>query len=229
MDTKRTARTVGILYILGTAAGIASVLTMGPILKAQDSLAYAAAHGGQAVLSALAILAMGFSLAMIPIMMYPILRKHDPSLALGYVVFRGGLEAVIYMGMAASFLLLLPVGRAYVQLGDGVNQSLGTLLLGANDIVSPIGTIAFIMGALMFYSILYRSRLVPRWISVWGFIAAVPFLSAAILNMFGAVDVNSPVATVCDMPLAVQEMVLAVWLIVKGFSPEALTVKPKAA
>lgn len=225
MDAKRTAKIVGILYILGTAAGIASVLFLGPMRGVRDSLAYAAANENQAILGALAILAMGLSLAMIPILMYPILRKHNETLAVGYVVFRGALETMIYILMTMSLLFLLPIAK----IGDASNQALGTFLLNANDLTGPILTIVFIIGALLFYSALYLSKLVPRWISAWGLIGAVPYLVMGILTLVGIVEVNSPIETVCYMPIAVQEMVLAVWLIVKGFDPGALMARSQAA
>ena len=71
----------------------------------------------------------------------------------------------------------------------------------------------------MFYAVLYRSRLVPRWISVWGLAALVPYLAAEFLAVFALLDPMSSTASLLYIPLAVQEMVLAVWLIVKGFNP----------
>ena len=79
----------------------------------------------------------------------------------------------------------------------------------------------------MFYAVLYQSRLVPRWISVWGLAALVPYLAAVFLALFALVDPMSSNAILLYIPLAVQEMVMAVWLIVKGFSSSA--VAPEAA
>ena len=63
------------------------------------------------VVGALFVLMMGLALAMVPVMMFPILREHNEALALGYVVFRGGLEAVAYLAIATSWLLLVPLQR----------------------------------------------------------------------------------------------------------------------
>jgi hypothetical protein len=68
----------------------------------------------------------------------------------------------------------------------------------------------------MFYYLLYRSKLIPRWLSVWGLIGAALVLAVGVLGMFG----HS--AMILWLPLAVNEMVLAVWLIVKGFNPSAI-------
>ena len=74
----------------------------------------------------------------------------------------------------------------------------------------------------MFYAVLYQSRLVPRWISVWGLAAVIPYLAAESLALFALLDPLSATASLLHIPMALQEMVLAVWLIVKGFKPSAI-------
>lgn len=81
------------------------------------------------------------------------------------------------------------------------------------------GAITFVLGALMFYVVLYQSRLVPRWLSTWGLVGAVLYIVPPLGSMFGLS------LGVLMAPLAVQEMVMAVWLIAKGFSPAALAVE----
>ena len=78
---------------------------------------------------------------------------------------------------------------------------------------------AFSVGALMYYNLLYRSRLVPRWLSGWGILAIVLSLVACLLALFGHHPVTSYVPLV--LPIAAQEIVLAVWLIAKGFTSPA--------
>jgi hypothetical protein len=68
----------------------------------------------------------------------------------------------------------------------------------------------------MFYYLLYQSTLIPRWLSGWGFLAAILYLVASIYNLFG------PELSILLLPLALQEMVMAVWLIVKGFNSSAI-------
>ena len=80
--------------------------------------------------------------------------------------------------------------------------------------------IVFIIGALMLYSVFYQSKLIPRWISVWGFIAAVTLFTAAMLSVF--IGISPAITVVLIAPIAVQEMVMAVWLIVKGFNLSAI-------
>ena len=220
---KKTARIVGVLYIIGTVAGILSLVFTGPVRNAQYYPISVPASETQLVVGALLVLMMGLALAMVPVMMFPILRKYNEALALGYVVFRGGLEAVTYLAIAISWLLLVPLSQVYAQAGalDASNvQALGTLLLEAKEIGSIL-TIVFCLGALIFNYLLYQTKLVPRWLSGWGLIAIVPYLAAGLLAMFGIINPLSPIYAISNLPLALQEMVLAVWLIAKGFNSSA--------
>jgi hypothetical protein len=225
-SNRKTAIIVGVLYIIGTVAGILSVVLTGPILDTPDYLVRTSANANQVIIGALFVLIMGLALAMVPVMMFPISRKHNEVLALGYVVFRGALETVGYIATVISLLFLVTLSRAYVQAGapDPSNfQALGTLLLDSK-VISFAFTIVFILGALMFYYLLYQSKLIPRWISGWGLIAIIPYLAQPLLVMFGLIKSSSTI-DVLYLPMAVQEMVLAVWLIVKGFNPSAIASK----
>jgi len=103
-------------------------------------------------------------------------------------------------------------------------QTFGHLLLTARDLAGFVfGAIAFCLGALMYYSVFYQSKLIPRWLSVWGLIATVLLLSAVLLTLFDGEPFSiSGGLIILALPIAVQEMVLAVWLIVKGFNPSAI-------
>jgi hypothetical protein len=229
MKTYRSnAISAGVLYIIGTVAGILSLALSQPVRDAHDLLASVAANANQMIIATLFVLLMGLSLAMVPVVLYPILRKYNEVLALGYVVFRGALETVTYFVTAIVWLLLLALGQLVVRAGAPPApsfQASGALLLKAGEISSLTG-IVFCLGALMFYVVLYQSRLVPRWISVWGLAALVPYLAAEVLAMCALLDPLSTTAVLLHIPLAVQEMVLAVWLIIKGFSPSALAAGP---
>jgi hypothetical protein len=226
MKTYRTnAIVAGVLYIIGTVAGILSLALSQPLRDARDPLAGAAANANQVTIAALCVLLMCLSLAMVPVVLYPVLRKHSEVLALGYVVFRGALETVTGLMVPVAWLLLAAMGQSYVQTGAAAAsgfQASGALLLKAGEGSSFAGMV-FCMGALMFYVVLYRSRLVPRWLSAWGLAALVPYLAAAFLEVFAVLDPVSSTASLLYIPLALQEMVLAVWLIVKGFNSSAIS------
>ena len=222
--SRNTAIVVGALYIIGTVAGILSLVFTGPFLEEQDYLTQVSAHPSQIVIGALFVLTMGLALAMVPVMMFPILKRYNEALAVGYVVFRGALEAVTYLALVAGWLFLTSISQGYAKATTAdvfYFQSLGDLVLQAHVQIGHVLTIIFILGALMFYYMLYRSKLVPRWLSGWGLLAALPYFVSGILGLFALLRPMSTGQMVLVLPLALQEMVLAVWLIVKGFNSSA--------
>jgi hypothetical protein len=222
-SSKKTAVFVGVLFIIGTLAGVLSVVFTNSILNAQNYLIEISANENKIIIGALCVLLMGFALAMVPVFLFPILKKQNEALALGYVVFRGGVETVTYIVTAISFLLLLIVNRGYVHAGgpDASNfQALGDLLQGVIHL--PMTGFVFSLGALIIYYLLYQSNLIPRWITIWGFIAIVLHLATCVLIVFGLQTDSSDVNTIMNLPIFFQEMVMAVWLIAKGFNPSAI-------
>ena len=132
------------------------------------------------------------------------------------------------MALVISMLLLLPLSQEFVEAGapdPSYFQTLGTLLLAAGIVLNQILAIVFCLGALMLYYLFYISRLIPRWLSVWGLVGAVLYLAAPLISMVGpqhwAVSLTSPLGFLLA-PLAIQEMVFAVWVIVKGFNSPAI-------
>jgi hypothetical protein len=222
---RKTAIIVGVLYLIGTVSGILSVASSQPVREAMY-LTSIAANPNQIVVAALFVLLMGLALALVPIMLFPLLRKFNEVLAIGYVVFRGGLETVLYIGMTATWLMLIVLSQEYVQAGAPAGsyfQTLGTLILAGHETLNTILIIVFSLNALMLYTIFYQSRLIPRWISIWGFIAILLHLTTAFLLLFGIVEPsNMSTLMAFNFLILVQEMVMAVWLIVKGFNPAAI-------
>ena len=99
-------------------------------------------------------------------------------------------------------------------------------LLAQTGEAGSLFSVVFCLGGLMLYVVLFRSGLVPRWISAAGLATLVPYLAVDLLAVFNALDSMSSTAMLLQLPLALQEMILAVWLIAKGFNPSALTVAP---
>ena len=222
-NNRKTAIIVGVLFIIGTVAGILSVVFTSSILNAPDYLIKVSVNENQIIIGALFMLTMGFALAMVPVMMFPIFKKHNEALAIGYVVFRGALETITYITTAISWLLLLPLSQEYVKAvspDTSYFQTFGTLLQRVADL--PMGIFVFGMGALMLYYLFYQSKLIPRWISGWGFFAIILHLATGFLIIFHLQSPFSTTNTVMNLPIFLQEMVMAVWLIVKGFNPSAI-------
>ena len=216
---RKTSIIVGILFILGTLCGfIGAFVLLGPLLGEPFDLGKIAAHRGQLTLGALLILLMGFALAMVPALMFPVFRKQNEALALAYLVFRGALETAAYIASAVGFLMLGTLSRVFQQAGASAGahfSTLGALLLEGNDWIGAVTSIVFSISALIFNFLLLRTKLIPRWLSVWGFAGGVLYLAQPLLFMFGITW------EFLFFPLALQEMVMAVRLIAKGFNQSA--------
>lgn len=222
-SNRKTAVIVGVLFMIATVAGILSASLSGA-LSDPDYLTKVSANESQVIIGALLLLIMGASVVSITFMMFPILKKHSEALALGYVVFRV-LEAVTFFTAATGWVLLAALSQVFVKAGApdlSYFQTLGTLLLKAGDWGHVPTDIVWGLGALVFYYLLYQSKLIPRWLSGWGLIGGVLiFIDAGFLAMSGHSGFSA-IPIVLNLPIAVNEMVLAVWLIVKGFNPSAI-------
>jgi Domain of unknown function (DUF4386) len=212
---RKAAVWIGVLYIIGTVGLVLSVLVTGPVFAGPALLAQVAAQPNQVAIGALLVLLAGVSLAMVPVVFWPIGKRYNETLAMGYVVFRGGQEMVMYIATAIAWLLLIALSAT-----PDAAPLAGFVRTVEAVAWDQLVAIPFALGALMFYSLLYQSRLVPRWLSAWGLVGAVLYLTAPIGSMFGFS------LGVLMAPLAVQEMVMAVWLIAKGFSPSVLATDP---
>lgn len=221
-EHRAAAVTAGILFIIGTVAGILSkAVTAFPVHNADDPLGYAADHSGAVATGALLVLVMGLSLALLAVVLYPVLRQVDEVLATGYLIIRGAVETTTYVIVAITWLTLVPLAET-MSAGSGTASPagvrLGTVVIDS-DGASIIMSLVFCLGAALFYTLLFRSRIVPRWITVWGLIGIPLYVLAYVLAMYGAVGINSSAVNLLSGPLAVQEMVLAVWMIACGFRP----------
>jgi hypothetical protein len=230
-EHKAAATTAGILYITGDVAGVLSKVVSGPVRDAGDPFAYGSQHSGAVVMVALLVLVMGLSLAFVPMVLFPVLRRVDEVLAIGYLIMRGAVETVCYVLLAIGWLLLVPLGDA-MSAGQGTASAagvrLGSLVIGS-DATNAVLSLVFCLGAAMFYYLLYRSRIVPRWIALWGLVAIPFYVAADLLAMYAVIGANSSAQVLMFMPLGVQELVLAVWMIARGFRPAAVSTTSELA
>jgi len=220
---RRTAIIVGVFYIAATVAGILSVVFM-PDLASPLSFTNLAASQSQVFAAALLEFTMAVLVAGIAIAMYPILKLHDETLAIGYVVARS-VEGIIFTIGVVSLLTLLTVGQEAVAAGVAdadFPQILGAQLLAVREWGGAVFSVmVFSMSALILNYLLYRSRLVPRWLSGWGLIGAMLYLASGFLPLIGYGS-ESTIFVLAELPLGLQEMVLAIWLIAKGFNASAI-------
>lgn len=227
---RKNAVMAGVLYFLGTVFGILGGVVGGEVLSSfsfgkplvgVDLLGIVAANSSRITAGSLFYLMMGISLMAMTVYLYPIFRKDSIELAMGMVLFRGALEGVFYFLSTLGFLVLVLLGNEYIAAGadSAALQSMGNVLYWFQGRLAPTGTILFLIGAVCLYISFYRTRLIPRWLSVWGFIGVVLYMASALLKFF---SMDSGIGFYLEMVLAPQEMVMAVWLIVKGFNRSAI-------
>jgi hypothetical protein len=236
-EYRRTGIIAGVLFIIATVASILSGFSLGSILGAPNYLINVSAHGNQMIIAILFVLIAAISAVAISFMLFPILRRHVESLAMGYVVLRI-FENVFYIVSALTLLVMLTVSQNYVAgaVDASFYTNIGTLLLALQSWAILIGCLIFFgLGSMTLNYVLYRSKLVPRWLSAWGFIGATLAFIYGLLGIYGVgmgfdfgndilFMMASPYA-ILGIPIHVQEMVFAVWLIFKGFNPSVIASK----
>jgi hypothetical protein len=214
---RRKTLVTGILIISGMVAGILSVA---PAIDAPDFLIKASANANQVIIGAISQFIMSIAYLGVAIILYPILRKYNNSLALGFLSFR--IVAAVFIVIGVIFLLLLlTLSQEFIKAvpqDSQYFQILGNLLRTGRDLVNHVFMIlALCIGGLMFYYILFQTRLVPRWLSVWGLLGTTIAIIASLLIFFHSIDIITPVYMILNMPIALLVIILAIWLIVKGF------------
>ena len=218
---RKTAIIVGILFIIATVAYSLGMILLDPILSGSDYLTKASENEKQVIIGGLLVLIDAIAVAGIGVMIYPVLKKHHKALALGYVGARI-IEGTLFMMYAITILTLLTLSQESVKAGaldTSYHQTLGTVLLSAGNWAYLIGLgLVFVLSALILNYVLYQSKLIPRWLSDWGFVGAVLVFANYLLESFGINPVE-----ILFYPIAVQEMVFAVWLIVEGFDLSAIS------
>jgi hypothetical protein len=221
---RKNAVMTGVLYFMGTVFGILCYVVGGEVLSSISTgniLGLVAANSSRLTGSAFFTLMMAISLVAMTVFLYPVIRKDSEELAMGMVLFRGALEGTWYFMSTLGFLTLAALGNEYIATGanSAALQSMGNVLNQFQDSLAAIGPIFFLIGATCIYLSFYRTRLIPRWLTVWGFIGVVCSLASALLSFF---HVDTGYGLYLEMVLAPQEIVMAVWLIVKGFNPSAI-------
>jgi hypothetical protein len=132
------------------------------------------------------------------------------------------MEGTLQLASAVSLAVLLALSQEFVRAGspaDSFFQPAAAVVQSVRDWMSNgFYLLPWCTGATIYYTVFYRTRLLPRWLSVWGLLGLLLMLIGAFSGMFGLIEAFSPPQMLLMLPIMLQEMVLAVWLIVKGYS-----------
>lgn len=225
MNEKSAAKIVGVLFILAAVTAVIGLLLYDPILNGPDYLIQGSEQAGQVVLGAFMELMLVVSAVGTATTMFPILRKYNETIALWHVCFRF-LEAIIITVGVISMLSLLTLSQEFVAAGapdTAAFQTSGIVLKAIHAWTFMLGPL-FMLGinTMMYSYIFYKTKLVPRFIAQLGMTGATLVFIYGLLVMFGVAQQIS-VWALMSLPVAAYEMILAIWLIAKGFNESALT------
>lgn len=227
---RKAAVIVGALFILAAITSILGLIWYQPIVTG-DYLINGVEHRNQVILGAFMELLLVCSAIGTAIGMFPVLRRVNERIALAHLCFRF-LEAVVITVGIVAVLSLLTLSQAFVALASGdpsAFRAAGIALLAVHDWTFLLGP-NFMLGinTLMYSFLFFRSGLVPRPLAVLGMAGATLVFTAAMLELFGVIAQISLWGALLCTPVALYEMSLAVWLIVRGFNASVLVPEPPA-
>ncbi|MCK0135579.1 DUF4386 domain-containing protein [Arenibacter sp. S6351L] len=209
---------VGVLLISSIAVGI---LSIDPVIDGMDNLVNISHQSKPILIRAFMQFILALIYASIPIILYSLFKTFNTGLTIGFLVFRIITVVFILIGWM-SILLLLTLSQEFIQAGSPdlcYFHTLDNLIRSGRDLINHVAMpLILSVGNLMFYCILYQSKLVPRWLSIWGIFATIlSSVLASILLMFDVINIITPTYITLTFPTALLELILATWLIVKGF------------
>jgi len=221
---RTTAKLTGIFFLISDVASIPALLLFQPLLKHADFITSSGANTTQILVGAFLEILTAFTVAATGIALYPILKKQNQGMALGYVILRAMEATMILVGLL-SLLAVLTLRQDFLATGanPSVYQAIGQALVAVKDwtfLFGPniiLGVNASILGYL-----LLKSKVVPRAISLLALIDGPLIFISAILVLFGVYKQISPIQAIVALPMLVFEVWFSIRLIIKGFNPSAI-------
>jgi hypothetical protein len=218
---REPAQQVGWLFLLATVSGVLSVLVMSPTLGDEDLLSAVHSNQGSMIVGEMLVFVMLAAMIGTAVLLAPILGTHSETLALTYVLARTLEVVVISIGLVAG-LLLVPLSWEFAAAEGGDVAGAPVLaesLKAASDWTGYLGAqMIFSISALVLNWAFLRNGLIPRWLALWGLIGVPLMFASGLLVMFESLNSNASTLNLLVVPLAVQEMAMAGWLIVRGFT-----------
>lgn len=213
---RSTARAVGALFIVASATAIAGGMLVEPITE--DGADLAALHG-QVSTGVLLEALLALSVIAIAVLLFPVLRGVHEGGALGYAALRT-LEGGFVLIATSTAIVAVSLAEAG-SLGSAEGGGALDVLLTTREWAYFTGTmLVFSVSAVVLGVLLVATRLVPRWLSGWGLVGGFLLLLRAVLELYG-LEASLGLQFLWAAPIALQEMVFAVWLLVRGFDTGA--------
>jgi hypothetical protein len=218
-STRKTAVLIGLLFLTATVTFATAEALIRNVLDRPDFLTGAFEDANALAAAALLALVQGVAIVGIAVFFFPLLKRVSEPLALAYVGLR--------VAELAATLFYLATPLLVIKLGDGLrdgsvdpsaSQPLGALLDSQQRVaILMIYLVTSVLGSILSF-LLYRSRLVPRWIAVLGLIGYPVLLLGSILTTFDVTDATQGSGQVWLVLGGLFELILPIWLIAKGFT-----------
>lgn len=216
---RKTATVVGLVYLAGMLVGIPGNIMIQSVLGAPDPLAAISANSMTVAIGAILWLLAVIGDAGHGVLMFPVLKQHSERMAIGYLAARI-VDAIVIAIMVLFILIQIPLGSEYMKAAASdasYLQALSALFAQGQLYAYEIGMSALGVSGLMLCYTLYKAKLLPSWLAVWGLIGYATIL----VGMLSAV-MGSGLGDLSSIPGALWEVFIGVWLIVKGFSSSAV-------
>jgi len=215
---RKTATVVGIVYLAGFVVGIVGNIMIKSVLDAPDHLATISATSMTVAIGAILWLLAVIGDAGHGVLMFPVLKQHSERMAIGYLAARI-VDAIFIAVMVLFMLIQIPLGSEYLKAAAtdaSFLQALSAVSAQASQYAYEIGMSALGVSGLILCYTLYRAKLVPGWLAVWGLVGYATIL----VGMLSAV-MGSGLGDLSSIPGGLWEVFMGVWLIAKGFSSSA--------
>jgi hypothetical protein len=223
---RTTATIVGIVYIAGFVVGIGRNILIQSNLSAPNYLSTITANSLMVAIGAILWLMAVVGDIAHGVLMYPVLKPHGERMALGYLAARI-VDAVFIAVMVVLLLLQIPLGGEFLKAtapGMAGLQALSNASVQASQYAYEIGMSAVGLAGLMLCYTLYRARLLPRVLAIWGLVG----YTVIFIGMVSAI-MGSGLGLISSLPGGLWEMFIGVWLIAKGFNSSAFDPKMTGA
>lgn len=222
------ARIVGALFLFSNFTFIlGAIVILEPIMGAPEYLTLAAASRNQVISGAFLEILNAVAYIFIAVLMYSVFKQRFAGMAMAYIAFRI-IEFVMQTSSSLSAMSLVTLSEEFVAAeapAAAAFQAAGTILLAERYWAFQMVSFSLVAGAVMLYTMLYQSKLIPRFISIWGLLGAVTVVTSTLLDIY-AWPIGIGLGLVLGLPMLLNELFLGGWLIIKGFNSAADLTEP---
>lgn len=212
MSIKVSSRLIGALFLAGFLVYGVGFSLVTSVIGKPDFLSTIATHQTTLILGAFLMLLNTVVDVGKGVLFFPILESHGRRTALAYLSALVVQVVLLDIGVLC-ILMIVPLGQ---YTGQGWAEGLASLLTQSNTMAYQIGQATLAVGGIFMTSLLFRTRLIPRFLAGWGVIGYAIHVAGAIAEIFGI-----HISLILLVPGMIFELALPIWLIIKGFQPEA--------